>query len=147
MKNKLSLIALIITVIALYSCKVEPKEINYGKDHCHLCDMTVVDKTHAAQFVTKKGRSYAFDSEECLIMKLNKDNSESKMAFVLVSDYSNPGNLVDAKTATYLISEKIKSPMGANLTAFASKEDALKVLKEKGGKLYNWTEIKSKLAK
>ncbi len=137
----------IFILLFTLSCKVEPKAINYGEDHCHLCDMTVVDKTHAAQYVTKKGRSYAFDSEECLIMKINKENNEDKMAFILVADYQNPGNLIPAKDAIYLISEKIKSPMGANLSAFALKKDAIKTQKENGGKLYTWTEIKTKLAK
>ncbi len=138
---------LAIITLTITSCKVEPKEINYGQDHCYLCDMTVVDKTHAAEYVTKKGRSYPFDAVECLIMKINKDNNEDDMAFILVADYKNPGKLTDAKTATYLVSEKIKSPMGANLSAFSLKKDAEEALKKNGGKLYNWEEIKAKLAR
>ncbi len=129
------------------SCKVEPKEIDYGGDHCQLCDMTVVDKSHTAQYVTKKGKSFAFDSVECLVRKINQENNEENMAFILVADYENPGNLVNAKTATYLISEKIKSPMGANLSAFKSKETATRFLNENSGKLYTWQQIKEKLAK
>ncbi len=130
-----------------YSCKVEPKEINYGKDHCHLCDMTVVDKTHAAEYVTKKGRAYPFDAVECLIWKLTKDKNEDQMAYILVADYANPGKLIDAKTATYLISEKIKSPMGANLSAFSLQNIAKEYLQKNGGKLYTWEEIKIELEK
>lgn len=129
------------------SCKVEPKEINYGHDHCLYCDMTVVDKSHAAQYVTKKGKAYMFDAVECMVMKINKDDNEDLMEFLLVADYANPGNLVDAKTATFLISENIKSPMGANLSAFSSKEIAEKFLKENGGKLYNWDQLKVELSK
>ncbi len=140
-------IYLISIFTLIFSCKVGPQPINYGKDHCHLCDMTVVDKTHAAEYVTKKGRSYPFDAVECLIWKLAKDNNENQMAYILVADYANPGNLIDAQKATYLISENIKSPMGANLSAFSSKEQALKVKKEQGGKLYNWTAIKAQLSK
>jgi len=109
--------------------------------------MTVVDKTHAAQYVTKKGKAYMFDAIECMVNELDKDQSEDKMSFLLVADYANPGSLIDAKTATYLISEKIKSPMGANLSAFSSKETAKKMLTENGGKLFTWEELKSKLTK
>lgn len=146
MKTITSIIILIFSLSILTSCKIEPKEINYGNDHCHYCDMTVVDKTHVAQYVTKKGKAYMFDAIECMVNDLNKNNNEDTMAFLLVADYANPGNLVDAKTATYLISEKIKSPMGANLSAFNSKEIAEKTLKENGGKLYTWSALKEKFS-
>ena len=138
---------LLITLILLSSCKVEPKKINYGTDHCLLCDMTVVDKTHASQYVTKKGKAYMFDAIECMVMKINRDKNENEMAFLLVTDYNNPGNLVDAKSASYLISEKIKSPMSANLSAFKSKEIASKMRTKFGGKLFTWEELKTKLYK
>jgi len=129
------------------ACTVEPKPIEYGNDHCHFCDMTVVDKTHAAEYTTKKGKSYVFDAIECLVRDLNKNNSENKMAFILVSDYANPGHLTDAKTASFLISDKIKSPMGANLSGFSTLALGQKHLEEYGGKLYNWTELKNKFSK
>ncbi len=145
MKRKLPLFffTLLFTII---SCKVEPKKINYGKDHCLNCDMTVVDKSHVAQYVTKKGKAFMFDAVECLIKTLLKENNEDQMAFILVADYGNPDNLVDAKTASFLISKKIKSPMGANLSAFSSIETAKKAQSMHGGKLYTWSELKIKLS-
>jgi len=109
--------------------------------------MTVVDKTHAAQYVTKKGKASMFDAIECMVNELNRDNSEDLMSFLLVADYANPGSLIDAKTATYLISEKIKSPMGANLSAFSSKETAKEMFAKNGGELYTWSQLKAKLSK
>ncbi len=147
-KMKKALLLFFSAVLLLFtSCKVEPKEINYGQDHCLLCDMTVVDKSHSAQYVTKKGKAYMFDAVECMVMKISRDDNENLMEFLLVADYADPGNLVDAKTATYLISENIKSPMGANLSAFSSKETAEKLLKENGGKLYTWEQLKTELSK
>ncbi len=144
MKIRKSIIILIFSLSILTSCEVKQKEIDYGNDHCHFCDMTVVDKTHAAQYVTKKGKAYMFDAVECMVNKLNRDNSEDLMAFLLVADYANPGSLVEAKTATYLISEKIKSPMGANLSAFSSEETAKEMLGKNGGRLYTWSTLKVK---
>lgn len=141
----LTVVLLLSSVIILTSCKVEPKGINYGNDHCLLCDMTVVDKTHAAQYVTKKGKASMFDAIECLVMKVNREHNEDLLAFILVADYNNPGNLIDAKTASYLISKKIKSPMGANLSAFNSLETAKKIQLEKGGNIYTWEQLKTKL--
>ncbi len=144
---KLSIIVVVFGLLLTVSCKVEPKEINYGQDHCVHCDMTVVDKSHSAEYVTKKGKAYMFDAVECMVMKINKDQNEDLMEYVLVADYANPGDLIDAKTATFLISEKIKSPMGANLSAFSSKETAEKFLQENGGKLYTWDQLKAELSK
>jgi len=130
-------ILFIALLLFLVSCKVEPKKINYGQDHCAFCDMTVVDKMHACEYVTKKGKSYPFDAIECMTQKINQENNESELAFILVSDYQNLGKLIDAENATYLITEKIKSPMGANLSAFSSLEKAKKMQHELGGTIYN----------
>jgi copper chaperone NosL len=103
--------------------------------------MTIVDKTHAAEFVTKKGRAYKFDAIECLINDL-KDKREEEMAYILVTDFLNPTVLINATEATYLISEEIKSPMGANLSAFKTKAAITYI-----GKTYNWQQIKERIRK
>ena len=145
--NLIKITIVLSLLTSLISCKVAPKEISYGKDHCHLCDMTVVDKTHAAEYVTKKGKAYMFDAVECMVRDINKNGNEENMAFLLVADYGNPGELVNAKEATFLISENIKSPMGANLSAFSSNELAQATQEEYGGELYNWEQLKSQFLK
>ncbi len=140
-------LSIVFLLIILPSCKVEPTPIGYGQDHCHFCDMTVVDKSHAAQYTTKKGKSYSFDAIECMARQLINDNSEEKMEFIQVANFAEPGNLIDARTATFLVSDKIKSPMGENLSAFNDAKIAQKHLEEFGGKLYTWAEIKAKLSK
>jgi len=144
---KLNIYTFFIALFILNSCSVEPKKIKYGEDHCHYCDMTVVDKTHASEYVTKKGRAYTFDAIECLVNDLNENKNEDMMSFILVANYSNPGELIAATEATYLISESIKSPMGANLSAFKLKEKATGYLNKGNGKLYNWEELKTKFSK
>lgn len=146
MNMKIYIIATISLFFTISSCTIEPKEISYGNDHCSHCDMTIVDKTHAAQYVSKKGKASVFDAIECLVMKLHDENNENLMAFILVADFNNPGILINAKTATYLVSEKIKSPMGANLSAFSTKKAAQKLQSENGGELFSWEELKLKFA-
>ena len=121
--------------LILSSCSVSPQKIEYGKDMCTSCDMTIVDKTHAAQYVTNKGRAYKFDAIECLLNDL-KEKDETTMAFVLVTDFTTPAQLINASEAVYLISEEIKSPMGANLSAFSNKNSIVQK-----GTQYNWKEI------
>ncbi|MCK5638192.1 MAG: nitrous oxide reductase accessory protein NosL [Flavobacteriaceae bacterium] len=135
----------IFTVFLLIfsSCSVEPEKINFGSDACRFCKMTIVDQQHAAQYVTAKGKQFKFDAIECMLNDLEEITTENISTF-LVSDYGNPGSMTDATTATYLISEEIKSPMGAFLSAFSSKVKAEEIHKKSGGKLYSWTTIKEK---
>lgn len=135
----------IIVLLLTISCKVEPQPIEYGKDQCSFCKMNVVDKTHAAQYVTSKGKQFKFDAIECMVNDLN-ENDEEEIAILLVANYGNPGEMIDAKTATYLISEEIKSPMGANLSAFSSKNKAEELQQKHGGDLYTWGTLKQKFS-
>ena len=126
------------------SCKIEAEEIIYGKDACHFCSMTIVDNQLAAQIVTQKGRAYKFDAVECMINDLKRREGQV-FSILLVNDYDQPGQLISAFEATYLISEEIPSPMGANLSAFLSVETADRIKEAKGGETYTWTTIQEQV--
>lgn len=134
----------ILTLLLVSSCKVEPEQINYGKDTCHYCSMTIVDHQHASELVTAKGKVYKYDAIECLINDLKKRDS-SEVGLLLVNDYSHPSKLISAESATYLISEGVPSPMGAFLSAFSNKATAEAVKSEKGGEIFNWQEVKKQI--
>lgn len=119
------------------SCKPKVQKIEYGTDVCHYCKMTIVEKTHAAEVVTKKGRAQKYDAIECMLNEMKEEGSD-KIALFLVTDYTKPTVLVDATKATFLISKEIKSPMGANLSAFSNKKDGEKYT----GNIYDWEGIK-----
>ncbi len=55
---------------------------------------------------------------------------------------AQPGELIDTRSSTFLISEAIPSPMGAFLSAFEQQEAARNVVEAKDGTRYNWTELK-----
>lgn len=143
--NYLKPIIGIFVLLFVVSCKVEPQPIEYGKDQCSFCKMNIVDKTHAAQYVTNKGKQFKFDAIECMINDLSNKN-EGDMAMLLVANYGKPGEMIAAKTATYLISKEIKSPMGANLSAFSSKSKAEEFKQKYGGENYTWITLKQKLS-
>ncbi|MGB5418282.1 nitrous oxide reductase accessory protein NosL [Algibacter sp.] len=127
-----------IALLLLFSgCNVSPKPIDYGSDGCHFCKMTIVDKVHAAEIVTKKGKVYKFDASECMVNFLN-DFDQNEIALYLSNNYTEPEVLIDATKATFLISKNIPSPMGAFLSAFKNKADAEKFQADKGGNLYTW---------
>ncbi len=144
MKFNVKFGVLVLLFAGLMACKIKPQPIAYGSDGCHFCSMTIVDRQHSAELVTQKGKVYKFDAVECLINYL-KEVKQEDIGLVLVSDYSNPGELTDATTAVYLISEGIPSPMGAYLTAFAKEVDAYDAVREHTGELYTWVELKNHL--
>ena len=131
-------------LLMVFSCNVAPQAIDYGQDGCHFCKMTIVDKVHAAEIVTTKGKVYKFDATECMVNFMN-DFDTSEVELYLSNNYTEPEALIDATKATFLISKEIPSPMGAFLSAFKSKEDAKRFQSEKGGTLYTWDELLSHL--
>lgn len=137
------IIVFLLILPLIFACSIEPSKIEYGKDACYFCKMTIVEKTHAAQMVTKKGKPYKYDAIECLLHDLEKRDIQ-KIELFLVTDYLKPTILIDAKKATFLISPAIQSPMGANLSAFSTKEEADKFVKVNADKIYNWQEIKTR---
>ncbi len=112
----------LLILIVLAACEVKPVEINYGMDQCHYCSMTIVDQSHSAQYVTDKGKPFKFDAIECMFRDLR--NLEIEPVMMLVSTVDEPGKLTEVSDAYFVISEKIPSPMGANLTAFTDSTEA-----------------------
>lgn len=134
-----------ILLFLTIGCSQAPQKIEYGVEVCHFCQMTIVSKTHAAQLVTKKGKQLKFDAIECMLHHLRETATEGNNAVMLVANYNQPGEMINAVTATYLISPNIQSPMGANLSAFYNKEEADTLLKQHGGSIYNWEALKAKM--
>ncbi len=133
-----------LLTLVLLSCKPSPKPIDYGVAACEFCKMSIVDPRHAAETVTAKGKVYVFDAIECMVNYL-AENPGKPFELFLINDYADPGVLIDATVATYLVSEAIPSPMGANLSGFLNAAEAGKVRDLKGGTLYSWKEIRQEI--
>jgi len=138
--QRLKQFSFVAWLLVLTACQVGPQAIDYGNDGCHFCKMTIVDKVHAAEIVTQKGKVYKFDASECMI-NFKKEFDASEIKLYLTNIYTEPETLVDATQAMFLISKNVPSPMGAFLTAFKTKEDAKKVQTQKEGTLYTWNEL------
>lgn len=132
MKHSYIMTALLLFFLA--SCNVEPEPINYNYDECAYCKMKISDTRFGAEMVTSKGKIHKYDSAECLA-RTYIENEKKDYAFILVTDYSQPNNLIDASTVTFLISKNQPSPMGGNLSVYEDKALAESILSEKGGKL------------
>lgn len=127
------------------ACSTDPEPINFGTDQCVLCKMNISDHKFGAEIVTKKGKIFKYDAAECMFNALSLgDIAYKDAAGFYVIDASNPKQLVDGVTATYLISEKLPSPMGAFLSAYQNKADAEKNHAQFGGELKSWDEMLAK---
>jgi copper chaperone NosL len=127
MKN---ILLLLLGLLLLMACQVEPRPIAYGSDNCHHCKMTLMDPLFGAEVVTQKGKIYVFDDVNCLMSYLEAHpQGEESLAHVLVADYTRPETLLDANLAFYLKSEQIKSPMASKIAAFPS-EQSMKEFKK-----------------
>jgi copper chaperone NosL len=104
--------------------------------------MTIIDNRFGAELVTKKGKVYKFDAAECMInfFRLGKVNREDIGKYI-VTDASKPPEFTDATKAYYLVSEKLPSPMGANVSAYKELSTAENFQKQYGGELMNWEEL------
>lgn len=126
----------------LTGCSFEPEPINYGSDQCSYCKMNIVDQQHAAQYVTSKGKQFKFDAIECMVYKII-ENKDLEYAHQVVCAYDSPATMIPAEGASFLISQGIRSPMGAYLSAFSDLKKAEEMRSKHGGKLYTWTEIQA----
>ncbi|QCR22483.1 nitrous oxide reductase accessory protein NosL [Pontibacter sp. SGAir0037] len=141
MKNTVIYLYALGLALFLAGCQVEPKPIAYGQANCTHCSMTVADNRYGAELVNDKGKAYFFDSAECLMAYVNEQPEQAgKAAFLLVTDYTQPNTLVNARDAHYLQTKQLQSPMGMYLTAVADQAAAIKMQEELGGQLLTWNE-------
>jgi copper chaperone NosL len=140
--NIFTVVFVLLTMLTLASCGSEPEPINYGHDECEFCRMQITDNKYGAELVTEKGKIYKFDSIECMIeFSLVKNTLGDTNNKLLITDFNNPGNLVDARNSFYVKNDKYRSPMGLNVTAFNGEEQVQKFISENGGEKLSWVEV------
>jgi len=106
--------------LVLVGCSRGPEPIAFGRDQCAYCRMTIADARFGAALLTRQGRTYKFDSIECLAAFVVGGKLPAGHVHALwVSDHAEPGHLLPAETALFLRSPALRSPMGLNLGAFA----------------------------
>lgn len=129
-------------VAVLSSCASNrPAEIHYGQDHCDYCNMGIADKSFASQLITSKGKAFKFDSIECLAgFFITAETTTTQNATLWITNMNAPGSFVRLDSATLVMNELHKSPMGIGLLGFASDLDAKSYMADNGGQVLNWTD-------
>lgn len=133
---------ILLSAFLLNSCASKgPQAIKLNKDACEFCKMTISDARFMAEIITSKGRVYKFDDLHCL-QHYTSALPEGNIAMQYVCDYTNPPQFIDAASAWYLEHPSLKSPMGGNIAAFATKEAADSQASKIGGQSKNWQNLK-----
>jgi copper chaperone NosL len=139
----LSIASLCIFALLLTGCTRTSEPINFGTDECNHCRMTIMDETHGAELVTDKGKVFKYDATECMISDINEGNiNKGGSSLLFVIDTSEPKTFIPANEAYYLISEELKSPMSAGLSAFKDENTAKDFQNKYGGNIYRWDQVK-----
>lgn len=134
-----------VAVFFISSCSNKPQPINYGKDVCDNCKMTIVDPKFGGEIVTKKGKVYKFDDPSCMIHFLRSGAvKETEIAQRLFINFQKQNDFIDVNKAVLLVSPELKTPMGGNAAAFISQQDAEKVKESANGEIVNWNDIFNK---
>lgn len=132
------LLALFIIPFLVACTSTEPVPFKIGKDVCDHCKMTIMSNNYGLELLNDKGKAFKFDDISCGVQYRKAHSSESYKTYAL--DHKS-GAFVETSMAFFLKSDKNRTPMNSNIVAFASKADAEKLQKSKGGELITWEAI------
>jgi copper chaperone NosL len=139
-----ALLPLVSVLGLLTGCDTEPQAIEYGKDECSDCKMVIADPHYGAEYITEKGKVFKFDDINCMLEFMGREPARnSGKGKSLVVDFNRTNPFLNAVEAVFLKHEKLRSPMGSHLAAFASKDAAEAVNADlgPGGKILRWSEL------
>jgi nitrous oxide reductase accessory protein NosL len=123
-----------------------PKAITKS-ERCPVCGMYPANypKWHS-QVLFKDGAHSSFDSPIEMfrfvhnMAKYDKHHGAADIGMIYVPDFEK-GSWLEARQAFFVIGSKAKGPMGDDLPAFASKEEASGFIKSSGGEVLTFQQV------
>ena len=141
MSKQLNLILFFFIALGFIACAPSgPEPINFGKDQCHFCKMTISNPKFGAELITQKGRVHKYDAAECVVNQLEEEKIEYSGIYAIA--YDQPKKLKPVDSLHFVISKDFRSPMGANLAAFSNKDNLSNELQTQ---VLSWSELRKKL--
>lgn len=105
----------LVGLAAIWACSIGLEPIDFGRDQCAFCKMTISDTRYGGELITDKGRILKYDAIECMINHLNSDAPDYSALYAIAFD--RPEKLYNVDSLQFVISPEFSSPMGANLAA------------------------------
>lgn len=116
-----------------------PPEINYGRDICIECGMSIDDARFAAAYRLADGTEKKFDDVGGLLIH-GRETGELDDATVWVSDFDDEV-LISAATAFYVPTKGVVSPMGHGILAFSDQTRADRAASDLDGEVIQWEQV------
>ena len=117
-----------------------PPPVRYGQDECIHCGMIITDERHAAALravVDGQTRDLLFDDIGDMI-DYERDNPSVKSVVRYVHDFQTR-QWIDVAQAKFVRDEKVHTPMGSGILAFADETKA----RAHGAQILAWTALQS----
>lgn len=122
MKNS-ALVAASLLSLMFVSCSSGPQPVQWKKDACEFCKMTMMDKRYGAQIINRHGKAFVFDDIICLSGYLDAGNiPKENIRCIYFIDF-NTSQLLAANSVVILKSENFRSPMSSHLASVSSETD------------------------
>jgi copper chaperone NosL len=138
MKRTIAVVGFLLALLGCGAHRDEPPVIRWGEESCAHCRMLIGDPQFAAAIVMQDGEVRKYDDVGCLLNDGAK--RQANVHRLWVRRYDADGWL-DARKAWFVVSQKIASPMGYGIAAFARKEDAERLAKQVGGIALRWDDL------
>lgn len=140
-----SLLTIIVIVLGLIvlldGCSRQPHDgppqVRYGQDECATCGMILSDERHAAALrtvVDGETRDVLFDDIGDML-EYEQANPSLKAIRRYVHDFETR-QWIDAAHSTFVRDEKVHTPMGSGILAYA--DEARARARQSGGQLLQW---------
>lgn len=114
-----------------------PVPIVYGEDACAACRMIVSEAPHAAQARLPGGVVESYDDIGCLAMRVAEGAAPVETWVV-----DRPtGGWIDARSARFVETEKVRTPMASGLVAFRDAPAADAFAAESAGRRLDWAAV------
>jgi copper chaperone NosL len=130
-----------LALAPLASCGASgPRAIRIGEEECAHCRMRISEERFAAQLLNDRGRSWVFDSIECMVEWTLQEPElpEDRIRGWWVTDFEAPGKLARRHPGPFLRSDTLRSPMGLGLSAYDGRAAAEAQQGAHGGEVLDW---------
>ena len=113
-----------------------PPTISYGSDTCAHCKMVISDPRFAAACRDTDGKPSRFDDIGCMV-RMHAEMPPADGATFWVHSYMDEAT-VAAGDATFVISDKILTPMAFGIAAVSTRPEAEALVQQFGGETQAW---------
>lgn len=138
------LLVVVLAACAPVSNEPQPPEIIIGQTLCDSCGMIISDAKFAAATIMLNGETRKFDDLTEMVKYHMMDHPEAQVKVWFVHDYYSK-EWIRGEKAFFVLSPKLKTPMGGGAAAFQDQAAAKKLAAELDGKLYNLDELRIEL--